>query len=643
MKAPILNEQKETREMVDTFRGYNHNLRIGDGEFYDMKNMSSSDYPVLSPRLKRAQKTHLSETEVHGIIANDKLCFVRGKDLVVGDTVYVMNLSEDASMCPKTLVMIGANIIIIPDMMYFNTKTGKKGKIENTYTIPCATDSSTSVQSYVRFKSVPLGGGKWGSQGCSTTTWNSFTHTSVKEDGTSGDYIPATDYYDYVWCRSERKRYVKTSSGWNEVSDFDIQISILSKASGVSYPSFENFEEGKTIEIKGITGSTNDPQQNLNGEYTIIKILSSSSMILRRSMTYEEFCEEYTMGGEDEWDDINDVSQEFTIGTFMPKMDFVIESENRLWGCRYGYDSKNNFVNEIYASEQGDFRSWTKFSGTSTDSYRATIGVDGAFTGAVTYLGHPIFFKENCMHIVYGNYPSNYQIKTTMCRGVQSGCSRSIAIVNETLFYKSRSAICAYDGSLPVEVSDNLGDIAYKDAVAGSLGNKYYISMKDESDVPCMFVYDTRKGMWHKEDETYVTSFCTFKDLLYYIDDADKEIKIIGNNITSDLGSNITIEDDIEWMVETGVIGTTSPDKKYVSALNVRLCIEFGTQISFFLQYDSDGDWVNVYNAVGTNILRSFTIPIKPKRCDHFRMRIEGIGGAKIYSICKTITQGSDV
>ena len=39
--------------MVDVFKGYNHNLRIGDGEFFDMKNMTSDHYPVLSPRGKR--------------------------------------------------------------------------------------------------------------------------------------------------------------------------------------------------------------------------------------------------------------------------------------------------------------------------------------------------------------------------------------------------------------------------------------------------------------------------------------------------------------------------------------------------------------------------------------------------------------
>ena len=35
------------------FGGYNHNLYAGDGELWDMENMTGEYYPVLSPRKKR--------------------------------------------------------------------------------------------------------------------------------------------------------------------------------------------------------------------------------------------------------------------------------------------------------------------------------------------------------------------------------------------------------------------------------------------------------------------------------------------------------------------------------------------------------------------------------------------------------------
>ena len=53
MKYSTLTEIPSSRSMIDVFGGYNHNIRISDAEFYDMKNLTSSHYPVLSSRDKR--------------------------------------------------------------------------------------------------------------------------------------------------------------------------------------------------------------------------------------------------------------------------------------------------------------------------------------------------------------------------------------------------------------------------------------------------------------------------------------------------------------------------------------------------------------------------------------------------------------
>ena len=50
MEYPTLNVKEKSRQMTDSFLGYNHNLRIGDSEFFDMENLTSDFYPVLSPR-----------------------------------------------------------------------------------------------------------------------------------------------------------------------------------------------------------------------------------------------------------------------------------------------------------------------------------------------------------------------------------------------------------------------------------------------------------------------------------------------------------------------------------------------------------------------------------------------------------------
>jgi hypothetical protein len=289
----------------------------------------------------------------------------------------------------------------------------------------------------------------------------------------------------------------------------------------------------------------------------------------------------------------------------------------------------------------GDVKNWNTFAGISTDSWAATVGSDGKFTGAITYLGYPMFFKEDSLIKIAVSSVGGHQVKETMCRGVQKGSERSLAVLNETLFYKTTTGVCAYNGSLPSSISDDLGEVRYSDAVAGTIDNRYYISMKDEKGVSALFVFDTKNGMWCKEDNTEALYFCKHGDDLYYIDVADKKMKSVRGTLLYDVAEKAT-EDNFDWFVESGVIGYSTPDNKYVANINLRITLEFGTNVDFYLQYDSGDEWEHKFNMSGTGT-RTFSVPIIPKRCDHFRYKLTGKGGCKIHSITKTMEQGSDV
>ena len=47
---PQLDYEYNEREVTDVFAGYNHRLKIADGEFFNTRNLSSADYPLLSNR-----------------------------------------------------------------------------------------------------------------------------------------------------------------------------------------------------------------------------------------------------------------------------------------------------------------------------------------------------------------------------------------------------------------------------------------------------------------------------------------------------------------------------------------------------------------------------------------------------------------
>jgi hypothetical protein len=76
--------------------------------------------------------------------------------------------------------------------------------------------------------------------------------------------------------------------------------------------------------------------------------------------------------------------------------------------------------------------------------------------------------------------------------------------------------------------------------------------------------------------------------------------------------------------------------------MDVRMKLEVGTRVSFYAEYDSSGYYEYIFTMTGKNI-ESFSVPIRPRRCDHLRLRIVGTGEAKIFSICKTIERGSNV
>ena len=578
MRYPKLRELQASRQMVDTFRGYNHNLRISDGEFFDMKNMTSDYYPVLSPRKKRG--LYASPNSPKGMIAKDALCYVDGTKFVINEYPVEMGLNDE----PKQLISMGAYVIIMPDKKWINTlDTTEFGDIDASYT-------STSD---VTFSLCTVDGADYENMTVSASEPTEPDNMDLWIDTSS---TPHT-----------LKQYSTTSSMWVQIATTYVKIS----CPGIG-TAFELYDG---VSISGVVA---EELQDLNAS-TVIWDKGDDYIVVVGIL--DEVTAQTTEEGA------------VKVERKMPELDFITESENRLWGCRYGVSANGEVVNEIYASKLGDFTNWNCFMGLATDSYAASCGTDGQFTGAITHMGYPLFFKENCVHKVYGNYPANYQIQTTACRGVQKGSYKSLAIVNEVLYYKAQSGICAYDGSLPTEASYALGDEVYSEAVGGAHGNKYYVSMKDIAGTWNLFVYDTAKGMWHKEDDLKVDSFCSCRGELYAIS---------GGKIITMLGSGDEGEHELEWMVETGKIGLSSPDMKYISRLTIRMSMDIDSEAILYVQYDYCDEWESMF-ALRSDNLRSFSVPVRPKRCDYMKIRIEGRGMAKIYSITKTIEQGSEL
>lgn len=594
MRFPTLRETSKYRDMTTVFGGYNHQISCEEGQFFDMKNMTSKYFPILSPRQKRGIVK--SFTNPQGILDKEDLWWVDNGALYKNGTKVNLGGVYMSPHTSKAIAKMGAYIVIMPDRIWVNTSDDK---FECGY-----------MDNFTKTKGVTI-------SICEASgniiTWHDseYYKTNAPKDG---NYMLSVNANG----KPSLKVYSETTGIWMTVASTYVQINAKGIGKGFSKDDGVKIDSvGTPTALTNIFVNKEDGADHYSTNTYLVNVSNDSITIpgiFKGDVT-----------------DFPDLSLE--ISRNVPKMSYVTECNNRLWGC-------SEDGHEIYCCKLGDVKNWNLFSGNSTDSWAATVGSDGKFTGAITYLGYPMFFKEDCLIKISVSATGGHQTKETRCRGVQNGSHGSLAILNETLYYKSSEGICGYNGSLPYSISDEMGDVKYYDAVAGAIGDKYYVSMRDNKDVYSLFVYDSKNGIWCKEDNTKALSFCKHKDDLYYIDTKDNTMKSVGGTLLYDVPEK-TAEKKVEWYVESGTIGYSSPDNKYVGRINLRITLEFGTNVDFYLQYDSCGEWEHKFNMSGTGT-RTYSIPIIPKRCDHFKYKIVGKGDCKIHSLTKNIEEGSE-
>lgn len=338
-----------------------------------------------------------------------------------------------------------------------------------------------------------------------------------------------------------------------------------------------------------------------------------------------------------------------TIGRTMPDLDHVIEWNNRLWGC-------SSADNTIYACKLGDPTNWQYYQGTGLDSYYAQQGTDGIWTGSAAYSSHIIFFKQNSMTKVYGSMPASFQVVNVQCYGVEEGSRKSVVVVNDKVFYKSVIGIMAYDGGLPYCISDKFNSKA-KAVVGGTEGQKYYASMKTADVGPELMVLDIERGLWHKEDSTRFRDCCTINNKLYFITQDSESITcsdeifcdsylLCGEGeasagvvrVINPINPTETYA-DMPWMAVFGPFDEWIENRKIYSKLLLRLLRKNDSAVRVYISING-GAWelVQSFNPATTG---GDYIPIIPRRCDRYSVKIEGTGDCCIKSLTRRVRRGT--
>lgn len=603
MKLPALPYGKSImRPTVQTvFRGLNHNYGAADGEIYDMTNLTGEEYPLLSTRKTRHNKiSYLHES--YGMGAwRELLYYANGTNLAMYDpeTEQIWTATS-VTETPKVFANMGDRIIIFPDKKYYDVPTGRSGNLEARWSGTVSFQNGTYAGVSALGNTLHLSG-MWAHafaagdavtiSGCVKHPENNKTAIIREIDG---DYLR---FYEFSFTLDTRWVYTADSNGLaagsytfaQDGTDYTFALpSALSEGDTLTWDGSE-----MTADIGGVTG-------------TIPVSRGTTGTAITLTETETDYTETGTV----------------TVAREVPDMDFICVNENRLWGCK---------GTTIYASKLGDPTNFNVFDGLSTDSWvSGTVDAD-EFTACVSYLGYPMFFKETGIYKVFGDRPANFQWSSATEMGVMAGSHKSLAVANDTLFYLSRSGICAYTGSFPTVISEPLGrNTRFQDAVAASDGKKYYVSMSDGTDYS-LYVWDTRLGMWFREDDSRAVDFAVVKSMVYML-------KSTG---LWELDSPITYRTDgpVPWSCEFAdavryyeTTGSGSENKKGLLRLRIRCELESGATMAVHVQYDSSGEWEEVYSMTST-AKKSFNIPLILRRCDHYRLKLTGSGMARVFSI----------
>jgi len=581
MRIPYQRKHSRSIRVSNKFRGLDKRVGVEENSFYNMTNMSGREANCISSRLPRG-KIDLGSTQIKSFISTDIKI-----DGVIRENAFIVDAGDRLKA-------------------YYYDSGEFRGKVlMNTSGFTSSKNKMIASGGYLYFfpdnKYINLMDfSDKGSLGANIelpfgANDSFFYETEVSSTNETGEESLENSGYVKLVC----KKYANDNSvKGSYISNFNFAYELSA---------------GDHVEISGIKG--------FDGVRKIAYISELYDYIVLEGYIEANLT-------------VSDSS--VTVKRSIPQMDYVTAAGNRLWGCRYGVDENGQPVNEIYASKLGDAKNWYCFEGVSTDSYAASIGVDGVFTGALTYEGDPHFFKEDSVIRIYGSRPSDFTVITSNIRGIENGSSESAIVVDDTLYYKTYNGIVAYNGGLPYNVDEALGNEAYKNAVAGCRNGEYYVSMENSEGENELFVYNTWKKEWYREDDTKVVNFCRSGNELYMLTESEdaKSILSVGGTGDGDM------ERTVSWSLESPDIDYYIPYRKAVTGLEFKLELAENAYFKAEICYDGDSRWHKIASESGRK--RRITVPVRPRRCDTFRIRFSGHGDFKLISVARMFTTNGD-
>ncbi|MBQ2876999.1 MAG: hypothetical protein IJE25_08310 [Clostridia bacterium] len=612
---PYLRETQKSRSFIRAFGGYNNTPTVSENEMANGYNFSSDAYPALSVRDRRGFE-HLGSEEIVAVLCESDTRLLLGyvTDEVTDEArLVLMKWRADTSAFGKVgdvgepvedadyrLVRIGRKVLIYPCGYVYDTVTEELEEYTQTHEI-----ESFEIVNVIK------------------TDDGIFPIKDSKEAAAVGEYYICPSFNEtegYGVKFYEKKNEESGTDGDLVVNESDVRLKVTYRADFYGEPQEPKLEGIFDRMIDGLFKLRDGYEENVEYE---------EGIILNGYMSFEKITVTNGVANVGRFNKMR-----LRVEAKDKKIDHIVECQNRLWGCRSDGD-----INEIFCTRLGSYKDWSLGDSLSDvlsadSAWVVPVGIPGAFTGSCVIDNNPIFFKQNAILKVYPSAQGAHQIHTITARGVQLNSHNSVARVGDYIFYKTTRDVVCFDGSNISTISSSLGNKRYKNAVGGADGDNYVMYCESEDGEGAIFVFDTKRKIWHRElpmeDDNPV---------LFILNDPCEYVTL--NAIYSrHAQANDDYESKIPFMLESGNIGMDSPDHKYLCRMDMRLELSQGSNLAVYIQYDSDGVWKQVARLSGTTARPQIEcVSILPQRCDHFRYRLSGIGRITLHGIAKVFEE----
>ena len=303
----------------------------------------------------------------------------------------------------------------------------------------------------------------------------------------------------------------------------------------------------------------------------------------------------------------------------LPDLDYICESDNRLWGL-------NRRENRVYASHRG--RPDSFYPDGKDGGWSKTFGSEGEFTAICAFGGGVCCFKEGLLHKILGTAPGSYYVSDYTLPGVKQGCERSVQTMSDTLCYRGVHGVYAYSGAAPKLISRELGDNLPDCAVSGTDGRTYYLSGLVRGR-PVRYAYDTFNKVWIKEANEQTSAITCVGGVTYML---------TGDGLYK---TDALDKSQSSFAAEFVPFCEDTLRKKCYTRLTFDIEMALGSTLRVYTRADG-GEYRLTYTHT-PDCRCSLHVPIRVQRCSRFGIRLEGKGDVRIKGLMREFALLSEV